>query len=265
MSSGVRFTESIRDGTDVARLAARDVLADGAGRCGGGNAVQYERAVPTGTKFSYASAETQVLGLCCGRPSGGRSPDYLSEKIWQRSGHEADADVAGGSLGQEATYCCINAVLRDYARLDCCSRTTAMARPPGHPGRLDRGGHDRATGAGHLKPRVATPFFGYGYQTWIFRANAGCSRSSVCAARRSWSIPANRIVMVHTAVRKQPGGGGATEVGALWRAVVTTLADPARALTAPTAERRRSPLSKSPSAAAPSGSTDVTRWSSSRK
>jgi hypothetical protein len=35
--------------------------------------------------------------------------------------------------------------------------------------------------------------------------------------------PASRLVMVHTAVRKQAAGGSATEIRALWRAVVSTL------------------------------------------
>ena len=48
----------------------------------------------------------------------GRSvSEYLQEKIWQPIGAEADAAWLVDRSGQEVTYCCFNAVLRDYARL----------------------------------------------------------------------------------------------------------------------------------------------------
>src|SRR5712671_1653640 len=71
MSSGVRFVENYSGRDDVARLAADTFLQTG---LGGVEAVTpfNERAVPAGTKFSYASVETQVLGLvlrnAVGRP-----------------------------------------------------------------------------------------------------------------------------------------------------------------------------------------------------
>ena len=83
-------------------------------------------------------------------------------------GAEADATWLVDNSGQEATYCCLNAVLRDYARLGLLlahdgnwrgrqiipaawvmDATTVRADQP------------------HLRPGTATPCFGYGYQTWI--------------------------------------------------------------------------------------------------
>jgi len=229
MSSGVSFTEVYSGRDDVARLARETFLQMAPG---GVEAVTpfNERAVPAGTKFSYASVETQVLGLVLRQAVGRPVADYLSEKIWQPIGAEADATWLVDRSGQEATYCCINAVLRDYARLGLL-----LAHDGNWRGRqvIPAAWIEEATTVrpeqGHLKPRVANPFFGYGYQTWIFPSER---RMFALLGVRGQTImvdPANRIVMVHTAVRKQPGGGGATEVGALWRAVVTTLADqPAR-------------------------------------
>ena len=91
------------------------------------------RAAPSGTKFAYASVETQVLGLVLRAVVGRPVADYLHEKIWEPMGAEADATWLIDRTGQEATYCCLNAVLRDYARLGCCSPTTALARPATHP------------------------------------------------------------------------------------------------------------------------------------
>ena len=72
----------------------------------------------------------------------------------------------------------------------------------------------------HLRPGIATGFFGYGYQTWIF---PGERRMFALLGVRGQSIfvdPQSRLVMVHTAVRKQPAAGpGPRESTALWAAV----------------------------------------------
>jgi CubicO group peptidase (beta-lactamase class C family) len=224
MSSGVRFTEVYSGRDDVAQLARETFLQMAPG---GVEAVARfnERAVPTGTKFSYASVETQVLGLVLRNVVGQPVAEYLSEKIWRPMGAEADATWLIDRTGQESTYCCINAVLRDYARLGLL-----LAHDGKWNGRqiIPAAWIQEATTVrpdqGHLKPGVATPFFGYGYQTWIF---PGERRMFALLGVRGQTImvdPGSRLVMVHTAVRKQPGGGSATEVGPLWRAVVTALA-----------------------------------------
>ena len=76
----------------------------------------------------------------------------------------------------------------------------------------------------HLRPGTATPFFGYGYQTWIF---PGERRMFALLGVRGQSIyidPASHLVMVTTAVRKLPVDPGVAENGALWRAVTRDLA-----------------------------------------
>jgi CubicO group peptidase (beta-lactamase class C family) len=50
-----------------------------------------ERVVPSGTRFSYASVETQVLGLVLASAIGRPVAEYLEQKIWQPIGAEADA------------------------------------------------------------------------------------------------------------------------------------------------------------------------------
>jgi CubicO group peptidase (beta-lactamase class C family) len=223
MSSGVRFSEVYSGRDDVARLARETFLQMAPG---GVEAVTHfnERAVPAGTKFSYASVETQVLGLVLRSAVGRPVAEYLSEKIWQPIGAEADATWLVDRSGQEVTFCCINAVLRDYARLGLL-----LAHDGNWRGRqiIPAAWIEEATTVrpeqGHLSPRVATPFFGYGYQTWIF---PGERRMFALLGVRGQTImvdPANRLVMVHTAVRKQAGGGSATEVGALWRGILGSL------------------------------------------
>jgi len=223
MSSGVRFVEEYSGRDDVAQLSADTFRQVGAG---GVEAVtRYDRRVlPAGSKFSYASVETQVLGLVLRNAVGRPVADYLSEKIWQPMGAEADATWLVDRAGQEATYCCINAVLRDYARL-----AVLLAHDGNWRGRqiIPAAWIAEATRArpepSHLKPGVATPFFGYGYQTWIFPGERPMFALLGVRGQTILVDPTSRLVMVHTAVRKQPSSPGPSELGALWRTVVSAL------------------------------------------
>ncbi len=219
MSSGVRFVEKYTGSDDVSLLAADTFQQAG---LGGVDAVTSfnKRVRPSGTMFSYASVETQVLGLVLRNAVGRPVTDYLQEKIWAPIGAEADATWLIDRSGQEATYCCLNAVLRDYARLG-----VLLA----HDGRLgDRQiiptawVHAATTvpaDSWHLKPYAATRYFGYGYQTWIFPGERRMFALLGLHGQAIYVDPSSRLVMVHTAVRKQPEDPNA-EALALWRDVL---------------------------------------------
>jgi CubicO group peptidase (beta-lactamase class C family) len=75
----------------------------------------------------------------------------------------------------------------------------------------------------HLRPGTARPFFGYGYQVWIF---PGERRMFALLGVRGQAVfvdPAARLVMVHTAVRKQARDPGGREAIALWQSLVHQL------------------------------------------
>ena len=75
----------------------------------------------------------------------------------------------------------------------------------------------------HLRPGIATASFGYGYQVWIL---PGERRMFAFLGVRGQAIfvdPASRLVMVHTAVRKQARDPGGREATALWRGIVREL------------------------------------------
>jgi CubicO group peptidase (beta-lactamase class C family) len=223
MSSGVRFVEQYTGVDDVFRLAADTFRQVGAG---GVDAVTpfNVRAAPSGTKFSYASVEPQVLGLVLRSAVGRPVADYLQEKIWAPIGAEADATWLIDRSGQEVTFCCINAVLRDYARLGLL-----LAHDGNWLGRqiIPAAWIDDATRVApdesHLRPGIATPSLGYGYQVWIL---PGERRMFALLGVRGQAIfvdPASRLVMVHTAVRKQARDPGGREATALWRSIVREL------------------------------------------
>ena len=225
MSSGVRFIEEHTGKDDVSRLADNTFRQVGSG---GVEAVTpfNVRAAPSGTRFYYASVETQVLGLVLRNAVGRPVADYLQEKIWEPMGAEADATWLIDRAGQEATFCCINAVLRDYARLGLL-----LAHDGNWRGRqiIPAAWIEDATrvrpGQPHLQPgtRAFLRSYGYGYQVWIL---AGERRMFVLRGVRGQAIyvdPSSRLVMVHTAVRKQARDPGVRETNALWRSLVQQL------------------------------------------
>jgi len=224
MSSGVRFVEEYSGDDDVMKLARATFAKRGEG--GVAAVLPFnERLVPAGTRFYYASIETEVLGLVLRNAVGRPITAYLEEKIWQPMGAEADATWLVDRSGQEATFCCINAVLRDYARLGLL-----LAHEGNWRGRqlIPAAWIQDATTVRadqpHLRPGIAASFFGYGYQTWIF---PGERRMFALLGVRGQSIfvdPKSRLVMVHTAVRKQEAAGpGPRESTALWAAAVREL------------------------------------------
>ena len=116
MSSGVRFTETYSGSDDVATLARLSVLGESDG--GAATVMPFRtRDRPSGERFHYSSAETQVLGLVLRAATGEPLADYLSEKIWQPMGAEADASWIIDQGGYETAYFGVNATLRDYAQL----------------------------------------------------------------------------------------------------------------------------------------------------
>ena len=219
MSSGVQFREDYGGGDDIARLSL-----DLFGRSSPGPAAAVRRfdtrVAAADTVFRYASIETEILGLVLRAVAGMPVTEYLSSRIWQPLGAEAEATWGIDRSGQEATYCCLTATLRDYARLGLM-----LAHDGAWNGRqiVPRDWVVEATSASperaHLMPGKATPFFGYGYQTWLL---PGPRRTFALLGIHGQAIfvdPQAKLVMVHTAVRPLPEDPGGREAVALWTAL----------------------------------------------
>ena len=223
MSSGVRFVEEYTGVDDVSTLVADTFRQVGPG--GVASVTRYnERVVPAGTMFSYASVETEVLGLVLAAAVGRPVAEYLQDKIWQPIGAEADATWIIDRSGQEVTFCCFNAVLRDYARLGLLLAHDGNWRGRQIvPAAWVKDATSVRADQPHLRPRTATPFFGYGYQTWIFPEERRMFAFLGVRGQAIYVDPGSRLVLVTTAVRKLPRDPGGAETVALWRAVTRDL------------------------------------------
>jgi CubicO group peptidase (beta-lactamase class C family) len=197
MSSGVRFAEFYSGDDDVATLSRLSALGESAG--GAATVMPFRtRDRASGERFQYSSAETQVLGLVLRAATGKPLADYLSEKIWQPMGAEADASWLIDKGGYEVAYFGVNATVRDYARLGMLLANDGVL-----DGRqiIPAGWVRTATTppARQFEPGQTNSLLGYGYQTWIL---PGKERQFMLRGLRGQGVfvdPKAKLVMVHTA------------------------------------------------------------------
>ena len=165
------------------------------------------RSKPKCSVSSYEARWVTRLPSTCRRRSGSRWGLKLT-------------DLAHRPRGPGGNVLLINAVLRDYARLGL------LLAHDGHwRGRqiIPAAWIEDATRVRPGQPQPGTG--GYGYQVWIL---SGERRKFALRGVRGQSInidPTSRLVMVHTAVRKQARDPGVAEASALWRGLVQELGD----------------------------------------
>src|ERR1700722_1108615 len=117
MSCGVRWKEDYID------LRSDIALAGGEEMVGGvpplvAYAKRLDREATPGTRRKYQTIDADMLGIVLSRALKGRTlADYISEKIWQPFGMEADASWLIDKAGIERGGCWLNITLRDYASL----------------------------------------------------------------------------------------------------------------------------------------------------
>jgi CubicO group peptidase (beta-lactamase class C family) len=186
MSSGVRFVEEYSGRDDVSMLGRRHVHADRRGGRRRGQTFQHAGRASR-HQVLLCLRRDAVLGLVLRRAVGLPVADYLHDKLWAPMGAEADATWLIDRSDQEATLS-----QRGAARLRAARLLLAHGGQRRGQQVIPAGWLEDATSVRpdqlHLQPGIATPFFGYGYQTWIFPGQQRRFFSSVCGARRSTSI-----------------------------------------------------------------------------
>jgi CubicO group peptidase (beta-lactamase class C family) len=220
MSSGVAFHETYQPGDDIAKFHGAVLRDNPVGAIAALRMFNTRTAAP-GTRFAYASSETEVLGLVVSRAVQMPLADYLATRIWQKLGAESDAAWAIDPTGQETAYCCFIAVLRDWARLGLMlAHDGAWNGQQIVPRQWLLDATTVSPSDGYLRNTIAQSW-GYGYQVWIL---PGERRMFVLLGTNGQDLfvdPESKLVMVHTAVRKLAGfNPKSPEVMALWYAVV---------------------------------------------
>ena len=159
MTSGIRWIENyINPTSDIARFYSEPVEP-------GLNAtVSYMRKLPAeatpGTKWVYKTGETHLLGEVVSAATGQTLADYLASKFWIPYGMEQSASWHIDRSDHELAGCCLQASLRDYARIG--QLVLDQGRIDGESIVPD-GWFDAAT---RTQVQTGTPGRGYGYQWW---------------------------------------------------------------------------------------------------
>jgi CubicO group peptidase (beta-lactamase class C family) len=220
MSSGVVFQEkTYQPDDDIYKLHLALVGQNAVGAIAALRQFN-TRDAPPGTRFSYASSETELLGIVVSRAVRMPLAEYLATRIWQKLGAESDAAWAVDPTGQELAYCCFIATLRDWARLGLM-----LANDGAWNGQqiVPRQWLLDATSVppdSYLRNTIAQSW-GYGYQVWILPGERRMFLLLGISGQDIFVDPQSKLIMVHTAVRKLPvGDPKSPEVVALWYAVV---------------------------------------------
>jgi CubicO group peptidase (beta-lactamase class C family) len=219
MSSGVPFNE-VYDGKDLARFGNLR------GAHGSIDALRAfgPREVEQGTRFHYASSETVILAVLLRAVTGTTLSAYLTERLWQTMGAEADATWIRSRDGIEIAAGSFNAILRDYGRLGVLlANDGAVGAQQVVPKEYLIEATDWHRQPEAFAPGRATSYFGYGYQFWLF---PGEKRRFALLGVYGQSIfvdPELKLVMVITAAAKNASVGKeslARERNAVWRGLI---------------------------------------------
>lgn len=227
MSSGIRFTERYDGNDDVARLS-RAIAGSSGPRPLALLRTFDERIAPAGEKFSYATAESEVLGRVLTGATGKTLAELTSEWLWKPLGAERDAFWRVGADGQEQAGGGFNATLRDWGRLGVLlANDGQVAGRAIVPRTYLLDATDAARQPAAFAPRAATPFLGYGYQFWLYPMKTRTFALQGIHGQAMYVQPSSGIVLVQTAVYDQASGRTDPEPhaerNALWRGVLATL------------------------------------------
>jgi CubicO group peptidase (beta-lactamase class C family) len=222
MSSGVPFDESYNGKDDLTRFNTTRYKQDSVAAL----RELTTREVEQGTRFHYASSDTVNLVMVLSAVTGTPLAEYLTSRLWQPIGAEADAEWTKYADGTVVGAGNFNAILRDYGRLGILLANDGVAGgkqiiPKDYL--LDATDWHRQPGA--FQPFNATPYFGYGYQFWLF---PGDKRRFALLGVYGQSIFVDselKLVLVLTAAAKSANVGKeplGRERDALWRGLVAT-------------------------------------------
>ena len=206
MTSGAKWSDRVVAGqaTDIGQLTADTYYRRARGGASSLQRVR-ETVAPQGTLFNYSSAETFALGLALRGAIGTDLATYASEKLWKPMGAETAASWLTDWSGMESAFCCINATLRDYGRLGMLMAGDGEVNGKQLvPKDFVLDATDPGRQPEHMKPRKATPFFGYGYQTWLYPYRTRTFQARGLFGQEIIVQPSSKIVVVITSALRAP-------------------------------------------------------------
>jgi CubicO group peptidase (beta-lactamase class C family) len=206
MASGVAFNEdyAFTQSSDLVRFYSR-IHSPLPGGAESAFRLFDMREVEQGVRFKYSTSETEVLARVLTHATGRHLTDLTREWLWEPLGAEGDGHDWGrlgllmandGKVGERQI------VPRQFL----LEATDAKLQPAA------------------FRPRRATPFFGYGYQTWILPMRERTFAFLGIFGQAIVVQPASGIVIVQTSVYDRPSGDpmGAVRTE-MWKGIINAL------------------------------------------
>lgn len=205
MSSGVDFSEVYGDRfSDINQFFVRSFVL---GQRADDVLASYPSKSKSGQAFAYISIDTHALGLLLRTIYKKPLAALLSEKLWQPLGMEADAYWSidqNSEDGVEIGFCCLNARLRDYAKLGrLYAHDGVWKTAQGEQRILPEGWVAEATrpSAAHLQPEaIKDGVRGYQYQWWVPPQSDGDFFASGIWGQHIYVSPKDDLVIARTSV-----------------------------------------------------------------
>ncbi|MEP7382227.1 MAG: serine hydrolase [Gemmatimonadota bacterium] len=221
MSSGVKWIETYTDSTSDRRHLLEAQISQVPGSALSVMA-KLPRAASPGTRNNYSTGETQVAAEILHGAIHRSLSSYLSERIWQPMGMEAEArwwldSPDGIEIGGSG----ISATLRDYGRFGLFLLHDGVANGVRI---LPEGWAQKAGSAKMLRDGTRLP---YGYMWWI-PPSAAARRDGAFAAegihgQYVFVDPAAKVVIVVWSAQPKPTGGEVYDDLAVFDAIVAAL------------------------------------------
>ena len=180
MSSGVAWNEDYADpDSDVAR----------AGNLNGLTLYAYLNALDVaaapGERFNYNTAETNLIGGLVRAAVGDNLAHYATRKLWGPFMASDATWLTDPDHGVELGGCCINATLRDYARIGQFAMDDGV---------LPDGTRVLPEGWMRASTTPSTAYEGYGYQWWL--PSEGAFMADGIFGQTIWIHPTTRTIIV---------------------------------------------------------------------
>lgn len=234
MASGVSFKELYTWGPGDDNWEWGRILYANKNISKPGEVVEYlnsktKREYEQGSKFNYASINTEILGRVLIRATGKSIAQLTEEWLWQPMGAEYKAFwLLASTDWVEAGAGGFNAALRDYARLgNLLANDGKRNAEEIIPQNYLKEATDIALQPSALKPRTATNYYGYGYQTWLFPMKKRTFAFQGIHGQFIFVQPESKIVMVQTSVFDNPSGRfdpfPYKKINSLWLGVLNSL------------------------------------------
>lgn len=204
MSSGVTFAENYGEAngntsfvlSDAQKVIFRTQMF---GSAMDDMLAAYGKLEEPGQRFEYRSSDTHILSWILREVIDMPIEDYLSEKLWQPLGMEADGFWNTDATGTPIGFCCLSLRLRDYAKLG-----TLFLNGGNWQGQqiVSKSWVKQATRPSklHLEPENVFGVRGYQYQWWVPKDYDGEFFAAGIWGQFIWVSEKHNMVIARTSV-----------------------------------------------------------------